>query len=58
MIRPKFPDCETCIYFSKKRTNPACGECDAGEFYEERVRVREKTRNELMDLYGEYHDDE
>ncbi len=57
----KFDDCRTCVYFLRTlrtRTNPICGQCDSGEFYEERVRVREKTKHELMELYGEYHDDE
>lgn len=55
---PKFSDCETCIFFSRKRTNPACRQCDSGEFYEEKVRTREKTDDELMSLYGEFSDDD
>jgi hypothetical protein len=56
--RPKFADCKTCVFFLRNRVNPICKECDSGEFYEERVRVREKTKHELMELFGEYHDDE
>jgi hypothetical protein len=59
MIQPKFSDCEDCVFFSNKRINPVCKHCDSGEFFEERIVVREKTNNELMDLYGEdYSDDE
>lgn len=57
-IRPKFDDCTSCVFFNRHRHNPNCGECDSGEFFEEKIRVREKTNHELMELYGEYHDDE
>lgn len=57
-LRPKFDDCKSCVFYLKKTRNPICGECDSGEFYEERVRVREKTNHELMEIYGKDYDDE
>jgi hypothetical protein len=57
-VRPKFDDCRFCVFFLKNRVNPICGSCDSGEFFEEKIRVREKSNNELMAMYGEYHDDE
>ncbi|TDW20427.1 hypothetical protein EV128_12557 [Rhizobium azibense] len=57
-VRPKFDDCKSCVFFLKNRRNPICGECDSGEFFEEKVRIREKTNHELMKLFGEQYDDE
>lgn len=57
-VRPKFDDCRSCIFFVKNRRNAICGECDAGEFFEQRVRSREKTNHELMKLFEDYYDDE
>ncbi|WP_276122707.1 hypothetical protein [Pararhizobium qamdonense] len=57
-IKPKFDDCKSCVYFLKNRKNPICSPCGAGEFFEEKIRVREKTNHELMEIYGEQYDDE
>lgn len=57
---PKFPECVSCIYGGKqtRRTmNPICKSCDRGEFFEERIRTRAPTDNELMKLYGEMYDE-
>jgi hypothetical protein len=56
MTAPKFEDCRSCIYFSKKRRNPICRECDYGEFFEGRTSCREKNNDELMKLYRELSD--
>lgn len=55
-VRPKFDDCTGCKYFLKNRRNPICGECDAGEFFETKTKIREKSPDELMKLYGELSD--
>lgn len=58
----KFSDCVSCKFynkrFTKKIANPVCGECDNGEFYEERFRNRALNDNELMDLYGKMANDQ
>lgn len=57
-MKPKFDDCETCIYFLKRVRNPVCRECDSGEFFTERVVIREKNQNELMKIYEDMHHDQ
>jgi hypothetical protein len=59
--QPKFPDCVGCRFYlarTKRRRNPICGECDNGEFFEERPRRSSLTKDELMDLYGRMHDED
>ncbi|MBX4911343.1 hypothetical protein HJA82_28955 [Rhizobium bangladeshense] len=57
-VRPKFDDCKSCVFFLRNRVNPVCKQCDSGEFYEQKIRTREKTNHELMELYGEHYDGE
>lgn len=60
-MNPKFEDCLSCKFFIRKRAtrrrNPVCGECDNGEFYEERICSRAPTDDELMNLFGRMHND-
>lgn len=58
-MKLKFPECASCIFNNKRRRspNPICGSCDRGEFYEERIRTRAPTDNELMKLFGEMYDE-
>ncbi len=58
IVQPKFDDCKTCIFYSKRRRNPICRSCDAGEFYEEKQSSREMSDDELMSSYKDYHDDD
>lgn len=63
MSRPKFPDCTDCKWFLRGRSsgrvnqNPICRECDAGEFFEQRVSNRAPTDDELMSLYRSTYDE-
>lgn len=56
-MKPKFDECERCVFFSRRHTNPICRECDNGEFYEERRSSRAPSDEELMKMYGSMHDD-
>lgn len=40
MNRGRYAECVECFYYHKERANPICGECTAGEFFQERVRIR------------------
>lgn len=54
----KFDECGGCKFFARKRTNPICGECGIGEFYEPRPRKTRLTDDELMMEYGRMHNDD
>lgn len=56
-VKPKFDECRSCRFFSRLHTNPNCGACDNGEFFEEKTCSRALTDNELMDLYKETYDE-
>jgi translation initiation factor 2 gamma subunit (eIF-2gamma) len=49
---PKFPECRDCKFFSRRARNPICGDCGAGEHFEERVRVREADAHDLMSMFA------
>ena len=60
-VAAKFPDCKDCKFFRRRGAeqmqNPVCGECGAGEFFEERVRSAAPSDNELMNQYRKtYHE--
>lgn len=59
-MKPKFDECTDCRYFIArgKVANPICGECGSGQFFDERVRERRPSDNELMNMFGRMHDDD
>lgn len=57
-IRPKFSDCKDCRFFNRISENPVCRECGAGEFFDERIRISNPSKNELMDSYKKDYVDE
>jgi hypothetical protein len=57
-LEGKFDECPSCIFFSKKRENPFCKSCNAGEFFEEKIISRRPTENELMIILGRMMNDD
>lgn len=57
-MKCKFDECEGCRYYNRFRANPICGECGNGEFYERRIRNRELTSDELMNIYRRMSDED
>jgi hypothetical protein len=51
-ISPAFSECRDCKFFSRRTRNPICGPCTAGEFFEERIRIRSLDDHEAMTEFG------
>jgi hypothetical protein len=59
VVKPRFPDCLQCRFFSRTRPNNRCLPCGSGEFFEEKITDREPTADELMRIYARMnHDDQ
>lgn len=55
-VKPRFPECVDCRFFSRTRPSRRCLPCGSGEFFEEKVRDRDLTADELMRIYARMQD--
>jgi hypothetical protein len=57
-VKPRFPECVDCRFFNRVRVSGRCLPCGSGEFFEERIRDRDPTADELMRIYARMSNDQ
>jgi hypothetical protein len=57
-VKPRFPDCVSCRFFSRTRVSGKCLPCGSGEFFEEKITDRDPTADELMRIYARMNHDQ
>lgn len=56
---PRFPECRDCRFFRYGNTSPKCGDCGAGESFEEIIDEFDPDEDDLMQAFRRNtHDDE
>lgn len=58
IVKPKFPECKTCINFNPRRLNPICLSCDAGEHYDPKVDFLDPNEDDFFQTLTEMTYDE
>jgi hypothetical protein len=57
-VKPRFPECVECRFFSRTRPSRRCLPCGSGEFFEEKIADRDPTADELMRIYARMNNDQ
>lgn len=52
----RFSECRDCLFHNRNRENPLCRDCTAGEFFEERVRIRDVDEDMISTFARMTHD--
>jgi hypothetical protein len=56
-VKPRHDECTECRFFNPNRPSRRCLPCGSGEFFEQKIRDRDPTADELMRIYARMNHD-